>query len=132
MINWKNTAENAFIALIFISIGAFIGYTASIQTAKVTTERILKANNEIIMAAVKKQTTEITNNIENSFKTEIKKQKVKGGSQNTTTTNPLLDNTPEINSEIFYETYEQNIPPRPTGLRFRAKKEWDEKYKNNP
>ncbi len=87
MINWKNTAENLGISIITFLSGAFTCYVLMSKTVDSTANRILEANNEVIMEAIKKETTSITN----EFKTEIKKLKNRKGSV-TLETSPILEN----------------------------------------
>ena len=91
-VNWKNTAENLGISIITFISGAFTCYFVMSKTVDSTANRILKANNEVIMEAIKKETTSITN----EFKTHIKKLKNRKGSVSLDT-RPILENKIHLN-----------------------------------
>ena len=70
-INWKNTAENLLLVLIGVVAGVAIGYYVSVKTA----EKMLENQKEIIVEAIRKETTAINNTV----KTEINKVKNRKG-----------------------------------------------------
>ncbi|MBV7268375.1 hypothetical protein [Winogradskyella luteola] len=84
---WRNTAENLGISIVAFLAGAFVCYKVMDKTVDTTTKRILEANNEVIMEAIRKETTSITN----EFKTEIKKLKNRKG-EVTLDVKPVIDN----------------------------------------
>ena len=68
-INWKNTAENLAITIVILCAGAFIGYTASIKSNKMTIKLLIPT----IEKAIDKETIE--NNILNKIDLKIDKIK---------------------------------------------------------
>lgn len=87
--NFKNLAENLIIVIVAVSIGGFVGYTASINSNKQTIELLRPTIEE----AIRKETTNITN----EFKTEIKKLKSRGNGTTILEIKPKLDNEIEVN-----------------------------------
>ncbi|MDH7444690.1 hypothetical protein [Aquimarina sp. 2201CG14-23] len=88
-INFKNLAENLIIIVIMLIVGMTGGYYFSLTAA----ERMLNNQKSLIEAAIKKETTSITN----EFNTEIKKLKAKKGSNVDFSVDPTLENTAETN-----------------------------------
>lgn len=104
--NWKNLFENTLIALLWVLIGAFIGYQITISTAKL----IAQTNQEAILAAINKPKEINHNQTENIAQLDIKKIK-KSDSLNIhfnhlPKTTPILhhDGTPSpCNPEAIYK-----------------------------
>lgn len=83
MINFKNVAENMLIAFVFTIVGLLGGYVIAINAAKT----MVDTQKSIIEKAIRKETTSINN----SFKTEIKKLKVKKDGRVDLAIEPVLD-----------------------------------------
>tara|TARA_R110002049_G_C8936073_1_gene544595 strand:- start:276 stop:626 length:351 start_codon:yes stop_codon:yes gene_type:complete len=99
MMNWKNTAENLLLVLIGIIAGVGIGYYVSITVA----ERMLDNQKDIIVEAIRKETTSITN----EFKTEIKKLKNRKGTV-VLDVKPILEN--QIDQDEINTNTRDSIP----------------------
>ncbi|QQV91578.1 hypothetical protein Peternella1_42 [Winogradskyella phage Peternella_1] len=81
--NWKNTAENLLIVLVGVIAGVAIGYYVSVTTAKA----MLDNQKEIIVEAIRKETTSILN----EFDVDVKKIKNRKG-ELTIDVKPIIDN----------------------------------------
>lgn len=66
-INLKNVIENLILVLVSVIVGVGIGYKVSVKTA----EKMIKAQEDVIVAAIDKET------IKNEIKNEINIDKVK-------------------------------------------------------
>lgn len=82
--NLKNLVENLIITIVVLITGMAGGYYFSINSA----ERMVESQKSLIEAAIRKETTNITN----EFKTEIKKLKVKKDGTVNLAIEPKLDN----------------------------------------
>lgn len=107
IINWKNTAENLILVLIGVIAGVGIGYYVSIKSA----EAMLDNQKEIIVEAIRKETTSITN----EFKTEIKKLKNRKG-ELTLDVKPIIENQIEQNGDTITTAQEQTEPKKKRGF----------------
>lgn len=90
--NFKNLAENLIIVIVAAFVGGTIGYYASTNANKQTVELLRPTIEE----AIRKE----TNQISNTFKTEIKKLKTKNG-QSQIEIKPVLEN--EIDQDTIVE-----------------------------
>ncbi len=95
IINWKNTAENLILVLVSVIAGVAIGYYVSVETA----ETMLENQKEIIVEAIRKETTAINNTV----KTEINKVKNRKGE-------PININiTPNTDQELSQQNNKDQI-----------------------
>lgn len=86
MMNFKNLTENLIIVIVAAVIGGVVGYFS----ASAAYNNAYKATEPVILAAIEKTTTEVKQEISNSFrKVKIAEN---GGFE--------LVTTPELNSEI--------------------------------
>lgn len=118
IINWKNTAENLIIALIGVIAGVAIGYYVSVKAA----EAMLDNQKEIIVEAIRKETT----SIKNEFNTEIKKLKNRKG-ELTLDVKPVIENQIEQNGDTISVT---QPPPEPKKKRGFLGRLFGKKNKN--
>lgn len=97
--NWKNTAENLLIVLIGVIAGVAIGYYVSVTTAKA----MLDNQKEIIVEAIRKETTSILN----EFDIDVKKIKNRKG-ELTLDVKPIIEN--QINQKEVNTNIQDTIP----------------------
>lgn len=111
--NWKNLFENTLIALLWVLIGAFIGYQITISTAKV----VAQTNQEAILAAIDKPKEVNHNQTENIAQLGIKKIKrsdsLRINFNHLPTTTPILYNgaksSPCDTQAIYRQLAKMNI-----------------------
>ena len=90
--DFKNLAENLIYIISALLVGGLIGFSSANVSNKQTTDQFLEHVIPIFEDAVKKE----TNKIQNTFKTEFKKAKVKNGALQ-------IDYKPEIDNGISIE-----------------------------
>lgn len=92
----RNTIENLIISLLVFIVGASVGGVAVHKADLSMIDTIMKHQNEVIIEAVNKNTTEVIN----QHLTEVKKLKLK----NSELSNINKDNiTPEIETKVIYK-----------------------------
>jgi hypothetical protein len=101
--NWENSTENLVVSILAFFAGAFTCYLVMSKTVESTTTLILEKNNEVIMTALKRETT----SIKNEFKTEIKKLKNRKG-ELTLDVKPIIEN--QINQKEVNTNIQDTIP----------------------
>lgn len=69
--NFKNLAENLIIVIVSVSIGGYVGYTASINSNKQSIELL----SPTIVEAIKRETTSIKNEITHDISVNVDKIK---------------------------------------------------------
>ncbi|MBU2923052.1 DUF3888 domain-containing protein [Winogradskyella psychrotolerans] len=102
--NFRNLAENLIIVLISVSVGGYVGYTASTASNKQTIELLRPTIEE----AIRKETTSISN----EFKTEIKKLKNRKG-ELTLDVKPIIENQIEQHGDTITVTPKKESKDRP-------------------
>ena len=70
-VNFKNLAENLIIVLVCVSVGGYVGYTASLSANKQSIELLTPT----ITEAIKRETTSIKNEITHDISVKVDKIK---------------------------------------------------------
>lgn len=109
--NWKNSTENLGISIAAFLAGALVCYLVMSRTVASTTSLILEKNNEVILEALKRETT----SIKNEFNTEIKKLKNRKG-ELTLDVKPIIENQIEQNGDTISVTQPQPEPKKKRGF----------------
>lgn len=98
--NFKNLAENLIIVIVAFSAGGYIGYKASIESNRMSIELLTPT----ITEAIKKETTNIKNEITNDIDVKIHKVKKSDSLKINIVQDPNNDLKPKIKVESKKDT----------------------------